>query len=71
MLNQAEEEFGYEHPIGGLTIPCKKNEFLTVTCHFNDMKICPEAIFFYCKDFLFCTEVETCFLNENATQDIV
>ncbi|KAL5130993.1 putative disease resistance protein RGA1 [Glycine soja] len=30
MLNQAEEEFGYEHPIGGLTIPCKKDEFLTL-----------------------------------------
>ncbi|KAL2984899.1 hypothetical protein AAZX31_12G117000, partial [Glycine max] len=37
MLNQAEEEFGYEHPIGGLTIPCKKDEFLTVTCHLNDL----------------------------------
>ncbi|KAH1142878.1 hypothetical protein GYH30_033538 [Glycine max] len=37
MLNQAEEEFGYEHPMGGLTIPCKKDEFLTVTCHLNDL----------------------------------
>ncbi|RZB75555.1 Auxin-induced protein X10A [Glycine soja] len=37
MLNQAEEEFGYEHPMGGLTIPCKKDEFLTVACHLNDL----------------------------------
>ncbi|KAL2335065.1 hypothetical protein Fmac_016278 [Flemingia macrophylla] len=36
-LNQAEEEFGYEHPMGGLTIPCKENEFLNVTSHLNDL----------------------------------
>ncbi|RHN40818.1 putative small auxin-up RNA [Medicago truncatula] len=22
LLSQAEEEFGYDHPMGGLTIPC-------------------------------------------------
>ena len=32
LLNQAEEEFGYEHPImGGLTIPCSKDVFLDIT----------------------------------------
>ncbi|KAL3017204.1 hypothetical protein AAZX31_06G262700 [Glycine max] len=31
------EEFGYDHPMGGLTIPCKEDEFLTVTSHLNDL----------------------------------
>ncbi|CAJ1978812.1 unnamed protein product [Sphenostylis stenocarpa] len=35
LLNQAEEEFGYDHPTGGLTIPCKEDEFLTVTSQFE------------------------------------
>ncbi|KAH1247868.1 Auxin-induced protein X10A [Glycine max] len=37
LLNQAEKEFGYDHPMGGLTIPCKEDEFLTVTSHLNDL----------------------------------
>ncbi|KAH1142891.1 hypothetical protein GLYMA_12G126700v4 [Glycine max] len=36
LLNQAEEEFGYDHPMGGLTIPCREDEFLTVTSHLNN-----------------------------------
>ncbi|QHO00768.1 hypothetical protein S83_042649 [Arachis hypogaea] len=31
LLNQAEEEFGYDHPTGGLTIPCSEDEFLSLT----------------------------------------
>ncbi|QHO00042.1 auxin-induced protein X10A-like [Arachis ipaensis] len=31
LLNQAEEEFGYDHPTGGLTIPCCEDEFLNLT----------------------------------------
>ncbi|KAL4572926.1 hypothetical protein LXL04_019714 [Taraxacum kok-saghyz] len=27
LLNQAEEEFGYDHPMGGLTIPCSEHTF--------------------------------------------
>ena len=27
LLSQAEEEFGYDHPMGGLTIPCSENVF--------------------------------------------
>ncbi|XP_057456518.1 auxin-induced protein 15A-like [Lotus japonicus] len=27
LLNQAEEEFGYDHPMGGLTIPCREDVF--------------------------------------------
>ena len=28
LLCQAEEEFGFNHPMGGLTIPCKEHAFL-------------------------------------------
>ena len=28
LLSQAEEEFGFAHPMGGLTIPCSEEIFL-------------------------------------------
>ncbi|KAJ9703283.1 hypothetical protein PVL29_004896 [Vitis rotundifolia] len=28
LLQQAEEEFGFNHPMGGLTIPCKEETFI-------------------------------------------
>ncbi|KAJ9189627.1 hypothetical protein P3X46_000896 [Hevea brasiliensis] len=28
LLSQAEEEFGFNHPIGGLTIPCSEQVFI-------------------------------------------
>ncbi|QHN99444.1 auxin-induced protein 15A-like [Arachis hypogaea] len=31
LLSEAEEEFGYDHPMGGLTIPCEENMFLDIT----------------------------------------
>ena len=31
LLNQAEEEFGYDHPMGGLTIPCSEDVFQNIT----------------------------------------
>ncbi|KAL7147764.1 hypothetical protein ABFS83_06G128900 [Erythranthe nasuta] len=31
LLCQAEEEFGYRHPMGGLTIPCSEDLFVDVT----------------------------------------
>ncbi|RZC09509.1 Auxin-induced protein 10A5 [Glycine soja] len=37
LLSQAEEEFGYDHPMGGLTIPYKEEEFLNVTAHLNEL----------------------------------
>ncbi|KAL4572933.1 hypothetical protein LXL04_019721 [Taraxacum kok-saghyz] len=27
LLHQPEEEFGYDHPMGGLTIPCSEHTF--------------------------------------------
>ncbi|PIA56066.1 hypothetical protein AQUCO_00700424v1 [Aquilegia coerulea] len=31
LLNQAEEEFGFNHPMGGLTIPCNEESFIELT----------------------------------------
>ncbi|XP_020233037.1 auxin-induced protein 6B-like [Cajanus cajan] len=31
LLSQAEEEFGYDHPMGGLTIPCSEDVFHHIT----------------------------------------
>ena len=30
LLNLAKEEFGYAHPMGGLTLPCKEETFVEV-----------------------------------------
>nr|AFK45943.1 unknown [Lotus japonicus] len=30
LLYQAEEEFGYDHPTGGLKIPCREDDFLNL-----------------------------------------
>ena len=35
LLIQAEQEFGYDHPMGGLTIPCTDEAFLEVTNNLN------------------------------------
>ncbi|CAK8569368.1 unnamed protein product [Lathyrus sativus] len=37
LLSQAEEEFGYDHPMGGLTIPCKEDVFLDINSQFNSL----------------------------------
>jgi len=31
LLNQAEEQFKYDHPMGGLTIPCREEMFLDIS----------------------------------------
>ncbi|KAG5611779.1 hypothetical protein H5410_023060 [Solanum commersonii] len=31
LLTQAEEQFGFDHPMGGLTIPCKEGVFVHLT----------------------------------------
>jgi len=37
LLSQSEEEFGYDHPMGGLTIPCTEDVFLHITSRFNGL----------------------------------
>ncbi|PON63291.1 Small auxin-up RNA, partial [Parasponia andersonii] len=36
LLNMAEEEFGYDHVMGGLTIPCREDIFID---HFSVQRI--------------------------------
>ncbi|OMO74435.1 Auxin responsive SAUR protein [Corchorus capsularis] len=31
LLKRAEEEFGFDHPMGHLTIPCREDTFLNLT----------------------------------------
>ncbi|KAL1211541.1 Auxin-responsive protein SAUR27 [Cardamine amara subsp. amara] len=31
LLSKAEEEFGFDHPMGGLTIPCPVDTFISIT----------------------------------------
>ena len=31
LLSLAEQEFGYDHPMGGLTIPCREDIFVEIT----------------------------------------
>ncbi|OVA12806.1 Auxin-induced protein [Macleaya cordata] len=35
LLSQAEEEFGFNHPMGGLTIPCNEEDFIHLTSRLN------------------------------------
>lgn len=35
LLLQAEEEFGFNHPMGGLTIPCREDAFIGLTARLN------------------------------------
>lgn len=35
LLRKAEEEFGYNHPMGGLTIPCREDVFIDIISGLN------------------------------------
>ena len=35
LLSQAEEEFGFDHPMGGLTIPCREEAFIDLISRLN------------------------------------
>ncbi|KAG4966991.1 hypothetical protein JHK84_033036 [Glycine max] len=37
LLSRAEEEFGYDHPMGGLTIPCSEDVFQNITSPLNGL----------------------------------
>ncbi|CAM8984585.1 hypothetical protein QQ045_008178 [Rhodiola kirilowii] len=36
LLKRAEEEFGYNHPMGALTIPCREEAFIDLTSRLNN-----------------------------------
>ncbi|KAK8582430.1 hypothetical protein V6N13_069208 [Hibiscus sabdariffa] len=33
LLSEAEEEFGFDHPMGVLTIPCSEESLVDLTCN--------------------------------------
>ena len=35
LLSQAEEEFGFDHPMGALTIPCRADAFINLVSRLN------------------------------------
>ncbi|CAH8381483.1 unnamed protein product [Eruca vesicaria subsp. sativa] len=35
LLSKSEEVFGFDHPMGGLTIPCPEDTFISVTSQFQ------------------------------------
>ncbi|OIT20782.1 PREDICTED: auxin-responsive protein SAUR21-like [Nicotiana attenuata] len=35
LLRKAEEEFGFQHPMGGLTLPCNEDAFFHLTSQLN------------------------------------
>ncbi|CAN1159161.1 Auxin-responsive protein SAUR24 [Linum perenne] len=35
LLSMAEEEFGFDHPMGGLTIPCSEETFVSATSNLS------------------------------------
>jgi len=37
LLGQVEDEFGYDHPMGGLTIPCTEEVFQHITSRLNGL----------------------------------
>ncbi|KAI3839667.1 hypothetical protein MKX03_011287 [Papaver bracteatum] len=41
LLSLAEEEFGFNHPMGGLTIPCNEASFIDLVSQLNDLFVVP------------------------------
>ncbi|KAI3981658.1 hypothetical protein MKX01_017196 [Papaver californicum] len=37
LLNQAGEEFGFDYPMGGVTIPCSEETFINLTSQLSDL----------------------------------
>ncbi|PON39108.1 Small auxin-up RNA [Parasponia andersonii] len=35
LLSQSEEELGFDHPMGALTIPCREDTFIHLISHLN------------------------------------
>ncbi|CAA2940408.1 auxin-induced 15A-like [Olea europaea subsp. europaea] len=35
LLHRAEQEFGFDYPAGGLTLPCREDVFIDITTHLN------------------------------------
>lgn len=53
LLVQAEEEYGFVHPMGGITIPCKEDVFVNVISQLSSKWVGLQPTSQFCK-------VETC-----------
>nr|AMQ09546.1 small auxin up regulated protein [Boehmeria nivea] len=38
LLSRAEEEFGFDHPMGGLTIPCREEAFIDLISRLSECR---------------------------------
>ncbi|KAK9109006.1 hypothetical protein Sjap_017066 [Stephania japonica] len=47
LLNQAEEVFGFNHPMGGLIIPCSEEAFITLANLLNVSLEGTQLFFFF------------------------
>ncbi|XXG40250.1 hypothetical protein AAC387_Pa01g1018 [Persea americana] len=39
LLSRSEEEFGFDHQTGGLTIPCHEDTFITLNSQLNSSRV--------------------------------
>ncbi|KAK9112967.1 hypothetical protein Scep_020486 [Stephania cephalantha] len=44
LLSRAEEEFGFDHAMGGLTIPCREEDFMSLATCLNALELAQRAI---------------------------
>lgn len=53
LLRRAEEEFGFDHPMGGLTIPCSEEIFIDLASRLNWSRLTQNNLFtmIFCKFF--------------------
>ncbi|MFQ6630300.1 hypothetical protein Gotur_007979 [Gossypium turneri] len=70
LLGMSQEEFGYSHPTGGLTIPCNEDIFLDVTSCFS--KKVPKGYFaVYVGENQKRFVIPVSFLNQPSFQDLL
>lgn len=73
LLVQAEEEYGFHHPMGGLTIPCREDIFTNVISHLTRIWI--ELSSQFCKAetciVFFSIERKTFFLRIHQTWEVI
>ncbi|MFQ6630311.1 hypothetical protein Gotur_007983 [Gossypium turneri] len=70
LLGMSQEEFGYSHPTGGLTIPCNEDTFLEVTSRFS--KKVPKGYFaVYVGENQKRFVIPVSFLNQPLFQDLL
>ncbi|KAJ6409864.1 hypothetical protein OIU84_009366 [Salix udensis] len=52
LFSQAEEEFGFNHPTGGLSIPCSEEEFTGLILRMSSFYLCQPLIVSFCSHYV-------------------